>query len=591
MSSQFSAVHSNPEIPTAPGDIALAITPACALSEEKFLAAGQELEKAITVLRRLTGSFQALLEDLEAEDVELATRDIRQAASTIAALSGAYDQESRTLKSLTAVTRDIHERVGRMVKTVKAAQALGMNAKVEARHLSEISQDFHGFAEEIDRSLKLAQSNLARLRGEVGEMLDHLGQANREEQAFDAQYAGTLKTVPQRLAGSVDTLGRRHEQAVAGAAAVADCSTRMAKRVSEAVMALQIGDITRQRIEHVEAAIRLLQELAEGADEWRHLDGAAQQSLLALGYRLQSEQLADTAAELQREADRIRASLDELKGGTAEITGLGVDTYGGSDVTAGTFLAELEGDIDQARGLLQGFAAARTKADSIVGAVGDAANRLLDQIGEIRSLEVDIRITGLNASFKCRRVGDVGLPLSIIAQELRACAYTTAEEADAIVSSLDEMKRHLTALSDSRRTERASEIAAVTEALTRSVGRIGGAGRELANALDGLKADSDAVMDRLERAQGTLAADERITSALHRAAADLAALASAAPLDTAAAGPAFEDARAALLERFAASYTMVQERQVHQRVTGGAVEESPTPPPTDDDSSLDDFLF
>jgi hypothetical protein len=574
-----------PEV--TPRAVALAIAPSRALSEETFLAAGQDLEQAVTVLRSVTGSFAALLRDLEGENVEVATRDIGQAGATIATLSSAFEEESRTLRTLTTVTADIHQRVRRMLQTVKAAQALGVNAKIEARHLSEISQDFRGFADEIDRSLKLAQSNLTRLHDEVSTMLAHLHEANREEQAFDDQYAETLRIVPQRLSASVTTLGRRHDQAVARAGAVADCSERIARRISEAVMALQIGDITRQRIEHVEDAIGLLHAIEDGADDWQTLDGATRDGLLALGYRLQSEQLAATAEELQREAGRILASLGEISDSTTEITGLGVDTYGGSDLSQGTFLAELENDLEQARTLLQGFVTARARADGIVGAVGEAANRLLDQIGEIRSLEVDIRITGLNASFKCRRVGDAGLPLSIIAQELRICALTTAEEADGIVASLGDMKRHLAALSEGRRTERASEIASVTEALTASAGRIGGAGRELVEALGGLKTDSERVTGFLGAAGERLSADERITAALRQAAADLAALAAARPASPFPDGPAFEAARARLLERFAASYTMAQERDVHASVTGHGPVASPTP----DESTLDDFLF
>jgi hypothetical protein len=588
MTVQFStALAQTDDFEVTPRAVALAIAPSRALSEETFLTAGRDLEQAVTVLRHLTGSFAALLTDLEGEDVELATRDIGQAASTIATFSGAFDEESRTLQALTAVTADIHHRVQRMVQAVKAADALGVNAKIEARHLSEISLDFKGFADEIDRSLKRAQSNLSRLRDEVSAMLEHLHDANREERAFGDQYAETLKIIPRRLAASMDTLGARHDQAVASAGAVADCSERIARRISEAVMALQIGDITRQRIEHVEEAIGLLETIEGGADDWQALDQAARDGLLALGYRLQSDQLAATAEELQREAGRILASLGEIRDSTAEITGLGVDTYGGSDVSQGTFLAELEGDLEQARALLQGFVTARARADGIVGTVGEAANRLLDQIGEIRSLEVDIRITGLNASFKCRRVGDAGLPLSIIAQELRACALSTAEEADGIVTSLDAMKRHLATLSESRRSERASEIATVSNALTASVGRIGGAGRDLATALGGLKTDSGRVTGFLRDASGRLSADTRITAALRQASADMAAMAAARlaapPLNDAA----FEAARARLLERFAASYTMAQERDVHASITG----DGPAMPKATDDSTLDDFLF
>ena len=388
-------------------DVVGLVRPVRSLIEEKFLAMGQSLEQSASILNDLTTTFQALLAELESDALKKATRDISATGPTLSTLSGAFGEERQGLQELTGVAESIDTSVTRMRKAVHAAGVLGINARIEATQIGSSQEDFKVFAEEIHRALSLAQDNLAELDTEVVDVLGHLGQANRGEQAFDMRHGETLRLVPARLSSSIDTLSERHDRAAAAAGAVAERSQQIARRVGEAVMALQIGDITRQRIEHVEEAIALMTEIAEcrnaDAETWQRTGEPGRRRLLALGCRLQAEQLKDTAIEFDREVARIFESLDELGRSAADIIRLGQEAYGGSGLGHGNFLLELEDGLDQARALVEGLRDARLDTDQLVDAVREAATRLLAQIDRIRSLEVDIRIVGLNTTFRCAR--------------------------------------------------------------------------------------------------------------------------------------------------------------------------------------------
>lgn len=559
-----------------------AIRLARALVEERFLALGRTLEDAADRLDRLTGTFRSIAAEFDGEALKHAARELTDAAGRVTTLAGSYRAERGALGGLVAAAADMDERVQRMHRAIKAADVLGVSAKIEAMHIGPAGADFVAFAEEIDRSLKLSQSNLAELAREIAGVRGHLEQAEAAERCFEAQHADALAQVPRRLAAGVARLAAHHQQAAGAGAAVAERSQRVGLRVGEAVMALQIGDVTRQRIEHVEQALALLDgEAADGAP-----DGTAAANPATRIRRLLSAQLADTAGEFDQEVARIFASLRELAANAGDIAELGRRAYGDAAGGGDSFLHDLRNDVTQAASLLGGFAAARRNADAVVGSVQSVAASLAAHVGTIRSLEADIRIMGLNTTLKCGRLGTIGRPLAVIAQELRACANVTAVEAGAVMAGLGRMTRGVETLSGDERARRSADIMAVAEIMDRAIRRLGDAGTALAGALGALDGDGTAIRAALADTAAHAGIREEIGSVLRRSAAELEP-GTDGPLSGAQA-----PAETALLERIRASYTMKQERTVHARALG-TPEPADLPPRavTTAEAALDDILF
>jgi len=572
--------------------------------EEKFLAMGESLESSTTILARLTETFQGLLAKFDSDDLKQAVEDVSTSASRVVTLSGAYHTERGALEAMSDAAASIEDSVARMHAAIKAVDMLGISAKIEATHIDHSSSDFRNFANEIDRSLRLAQTNLAKLTNETSIVRDHLVRANIGESRFDAQHGEALRRIPQRLSASVESIATHRDRAVQAASAVADLSSTIAGRIGEAVMALQIGDTARQRIEHVETALDLVDRLVDGHNpsyeigpaEWQQLSEFDRRRLVAFGYRLQSAQLSDIAFEFEGEVERITASLRDLVVSATDIARLGESAYGGSGGRDDTFLFELESDVQHARQLLDGFRAAREEADSVVAAVTNAAARLADHVEVIHSLEADLRIVGLNTSFKCGRLGLAGRPLSIIAQELRACSRITAGEADGVMESLARMLDGVTALKSREQTGRELNIAAVAKLLTEAVDRLGSAARALSRALAALSQDSEAVTALLDDAVRRITVHEEIAGVLRQASADL--LRGADEADLEAGSMPLSDVGMSAQERMLAMisthYTMAQERQVHIRIAGKTAQPeaaSEAQSTTTVETSLDDMLF
>ncbi|MEA1672028.1 chemotaxis protein [Nitrospirillum sp. BR 11163] len=569
--------------------VAKAIRAASTSTDARFLDIGRRLETSVDILTALTRTFDTLSDEMKGEDLRLAAQDLSQVARFVSALI--QGDETDSFRTLTALVTAIGGRVARMDKSIKGVGMLATNAKIAAAVIGDTSAEFMNFATEIRRTLGLAQSSLDQFAAELAGVGRHLQAAATDQSALDARQATAIRTVPERLAHSIGTVVDRGQRGSAIAATVGQRSKDIARRIGEAVMALQVGDITRQRMEHVDYALSLVAEMpGQSSPSWTDtaggptFDGAAAAARFCC--RLQAAQLDDTADELAQEIGQILTSLHELARDACEILGLGRDAFGASGNAQGTFVGELEGEVGEVDTLLNGYGAARRQADEVAASVSEATTRLASQIGTMRALEADIRIMGLNTSLRCGRLGTVGRPLSIIAQELRVYANEIAVEANGVMSELDQVAAIAASLSGQARAAAAADAATMANVMTRSIARLEAAGQNLATALQTLERDGERVVCLLRETVDRTASHGEIGEVLRQAATDLAVLAP---------GPHIGDVPVQaepLIGLMARSYTMARERQVLDRYAPGRAQPPvETPSQVAAAGNLEDIFF
>jgi hypothetical protein len=547
-------------------DIAEKIRAASASTEARFLDIGARLEASVDTVAMLTSTFETLSNELKGTSLQQAARDLSQIATRVSAVAKAMGSELGPFGTLTELTGTIQARVAHMGKAVQGVGMLATNAKIAAAHIGDSSEDFISFATEINRTLRLAQTSLDEFAAELAGVGGRLQGAIASQSAIEAQQSKAVSAIPLRLAQSLDTLAARSDKAAATAKAVGEGSQHVGKCIGDVVMALQIGDITRQRIEHVDYGLGLLDEVLgpmagqrqAGQGEWPLLTDVQHQALLSFCYRLQSAQLADTAEEFDHEIRGVLASLQALAADAREILRLGTDTFGGSGQRHGTFLGDLREEVGEVEALLTGFRMARERAEEVAASVSDATTRLMGHISTVRSLEADIRIMGLNTTLKCGRLGVVGRPLAIIAQELRLYANEIEADASEVMTALDQIVTIAGEVTVRARDGRTADIESIAAIMTRSLSQLGDGEQRQTDAFATLGRDGRTVAALLQDVVGRTAVQEEIAGVLRQAAADLAGI---APVS----GNALEDASPQanrLIELFQQSYTMNRERTV-----------------------------
>ena len=528
------------------------LTAAAGAAELGFLGIGQTLEQAIGILARQADKVGTLRAGMDSAALTGAIDALRRSAEAIAALAGRHDAEQASLDRLAAIAAAVHDRIATMQALTREVDVLALNARLLAAGMGESGADFMTFAGEIRRVAQTAVGHLAQIGAELAGAGQHLQAAHAAIADFSSRHRDAIATIPARLAANIAQVETRGRLALAGAAQVAARSEDISRQVAAQITALQFGDISRQRIEHVRDAALTLAEAGPAATD----------ALRSLGSRLLAAHLRDTAAEIDTKTEAIIAGLVGLAAAARDIRRISGQAYGASDRQVGSFVAELESDVRQSQALVASLCQADTAMAERAGAMLEAMHRLVRHVATVRTVEADMRIIGLNTTLKCSRLGTIGRPLSVVAQELRGFGAQTSAQAASVMKALDEMTRLAASLGAADRTRRHGGLEATAAGMDQATATLHGLGEMLSDALAALETDSDQVAGLLDEAAAWVAGWNEIRTVLRRIAAGFDAVSR----DADEAVGAVDERGRHVLATIAASYTMARERDVHASV-------------------------
>ncbi len=542
--------------------------------EGRFLQAGEVLGQAVEGLGRLIASLDKLGAALDAETVGAMTAELESAGGDLKALPVRHDGRRRLIETLSGAGERLDGGVQDMRRTLAYLRVFAINIKITAGGIAAAGPAFADFAQEICDRIELGRGQLDAFDTEVQTLRDLFREAQVHERELAQQCDRLLPAVPDGLSASARAMVAQHQRVAQAAQQVASLARAVQKKMGSALAALQIGDITRQRIEHVSQALDLLD--AQGG-----LSSDQRTRMEAFVHGLLAEQLRATARDFHRDVARIGQAMAGIADDASEILRLRDLAFGRGESGGDSFLRSLESHVGQALALVDDMALADSRARKVGSAAGEATARLTERIEGLRSIKADVQQMALNTTLKCSRLGDAGKPLAVIAIELRA-------HAGAMDTASQEALGAREGLADAGAMGEAEDLsAAVGSALADVGGRLKQASDSAEADLAGLARQGEIVVESLRRASGRLHFQREIGIVLDEAADALAACAGEG-------APGVSDLEVplgGLLARMAAAYTMAQEREVHAALTAHLAFEAPAgeaPPPAAAD---DDVLF
>jgi hypothetical protein len=523
--------------------------------EADFSVAGRQLERAAGSLGGLGRCFEALEAQLRGPRLQGAIGQLERAAGQVRGIDAVLRAERQALERMGAQLGTIGAALGRLDGTVRAVGMLTVSAKVCASGLGETREDFSAFTSEIARLFDLSRRSLEGFQHAVLRLQEEVRGGLARQEGFARTQAEALQGIPGWLAESVGAVDRRLRAGAEASAEVRERSASIARRVAESVMALQIADTTRQRVEHVEEAVTALAGHAPAA--------ASEDAALVLAQvcHLQSALLQEAARDHAAQGERADAALRAMAADARAICRLGAEAYGTGERRGG-LLGPLEASVRQALALLREFRGAQAEVDAMARGIAAAVAQLVSHIATVRGLETDLRLMSLNMTLKSGRLHDAGRTLHTIARELRSCADQTTQ----IVAQIAEELTSVTALAQDRASRGRSAEEAALDQLDPLIGgameQLEETGRQIGLALATLEGEGGDAATALAEAAAALTATD-LPGMLGATAQQLLALAG---------GPMPDEAT---LERIrpllpaGASYTMASERQVQARLGGG----------------------
>jgi hypothetical protein len=556
--------------------------------ETRFLEAGDVLSRAVDGVGALIAGLDAIRANLDAETVTATTGELAQAAATLKSLPDSLDARRRRVGELVRFSDGLGGRIAEMRQHLAYLRVFAINIKITSGGIAAAGPEFAIFAQEIYDCIEMGGAQLDALANDLTSLDQTLRGALAHEQALARSCANLLPAVPDALTDSAAAIAEHHRRIASVAVSVAALARDVQKKVGGGLAALQIGDITRQRIEHVQAGLRFLDEASEIAA----LAPEPRQRAQAFVHRLLGAQLAAMAEDFHREVARIGHSVVGMAADATELLRLrdlaSGQGPGGLDGAETNFLRDLEGNVGQALGLVGDMTAGERAAETVSRSAAVSARELTERIAGIQNIRADVQMMALNTTLKCSRIGETGKPLGVIAVELRQHAIHLEKSAAQTTSSLEGLFDAAEALGQGEVSQGDGRAAAAAAVLSGAVARIGKAGDGVDSALTAAARQGADVVDMLRRAAERFDFHKQIGSVLDAAANQLLDAAGEDEIPTADLAHALRP----LLDRLARQYTMAQEREVHRALTedlvGPEVQAPPAVAATEDE---DDVLF
>ena len=554
--------------------------------DTRFVAAGSTLATGIEAIDRVVAALDGITSALDARMADDAVGSLEATARQLAALPEAQRARAAKLTSVAGAARVVNAHVMDMHEALRVLRIYGTNIKIAAAG----EADFVGFVDGMAERLGLGEQHLDAFLAKLKELMAGIGGVQQAERLLAAECARVVPAVPLRLLANATELRAHGVRQAEMARRVADIARDMQARIGVVLCALQVGDSTRQRLEHVVAALEMLaaRDRAEGADPV--IEAVVRDHI----HRLLAAQLEAASVDFEREAALLLGSLTAMGPDTARLLGM---IAAENDGDGRTFLQRLEHGIAEVECVTAQLHEARERSGSMAAIIADMVEELTGRLGKLRRIRLDVQHMATNTRLLGRRFGALGKAVSVIAVEIDVYAGRLGAAMDGLASPVATLSVASGAIRD-------AGDAGGSDAGSRA-GSHGG-DEETGHTLKGALATIRQGYLRSEQGVSKGGDDARqFVDALHLACDDMTReLAVTALMQTVAtalspsADPIAlpDDAAPAACEALAAMatlYTMASERAVHARfLPAGAEPIAPSPAAAaSDDDLFDDAFF
>lgn len=519
--------------------------------EGKFSRAGTILESAVSLIGQQLEFLQQLSTLLEGEAVSEATRELSGAAEELRTLPAMLTERGKELRDLECRSADLLRDIGDMRSLLRYLLVFALNLKITAADDQQDAQLFHAFSQEMRTRIEVGGAELNDIELRLNGLLDQVRAALKLEADLAQEVHAMVPAVPDHLSNDAAAIQAHQRQIAEMTGQASALAQNIQLKVVDALSSLQIGDISRQRIEHVQNGLRLVRDVEPELINDGFSDEARARFAKFI-YRLLAAQLADTAGDFERDSGVMLANMSSIASDAQSLLRL-QQTQGSSD--GHNNLRSLERSVGDAEILVLDMEQAVAAADDVRSATALTVDELLRRIDTIKGVREEVQFMALNTTVSCSRMGDSGKPLQVIAIELRLYAKKLDSIADVTLAALRSLSEDVAHLNAARSQASSKSKLAGAAARLRDAADLAESG--LATAVG----QGKDVIDSLSQAESELDFDAEMGNVLSASAAALHAMAGEGDVDVTDIIAPLQS----LLDAISATYTMARERDVHAR--------------------------
>ena len=522
--------------------------------EDVFARVGHELGRGHLIFKELNQGLATLSGELSGAEIEGAATALQEIAARLSELAQALPAESALLETIGKSTAEASSLLKPLFKHIGMITIIARSARIEAASLDGDREGFLAFTQEAYDLGRAVQRSIEGCARDQQRLSEAVATASGRQKEFESRYRAQLVSESAELGAAYSGL-RDQRSNSSHLADRANSSTRkIAEAVGGAIISLQAGDSTRQRLEHVSHGLGLA---SESAPSLVPPPATSDDGVRAI-CRLQAAQLRDAQREFGGDVGQIVGALTAILHDAGSVVGHGRTLFGGEDGGSSSFLTRIKQTLAHASTLIATCESAGRSVDEALAIVEDTLAKFRQAIAGLAEATVDITLIGMNAGLKASHLGSRGSAFVVIANELKATADQVSAGAGRLRPVLDAIEGSANELRELRVQGDPTQLAKLEPQILQALREVE-AGNERLGKLMGRLVDEGAEFERLmNSAQGQM-------TSLGESSAALPAVATR--LETASAGaqrlqPELQDQ--AILDDLFARYTMERERDVHR---------------------------
>ena len=571
---RLSIIETGPE--KAENALAGKLAVAQARIEQSFLDGGSVLIAVMDAVNGLTEKLDGLVNLLDPQATSEVSEGMRTVVADLAGLPEAASRKQGAFQTISSLCDTVHTRVEDMREIIRYLRTIAVTVKITGASIPE----FSGFADEIRERIQTVDEEINRFGDQLVAMRNRLRNANTSSASVIKDFSQAIPLLVANMDRSAIALVEQQKRMAATARNLKQITGSIQGKIATVLSALQIGDVTRQRIEHIMSMIHAHEDFVD-SEEARGLDAATLADVDRAISGLARAQLEESVDELHQRCGGISTTIASFTADAAQVLALRDDLSGQDHASDGSILDRMKDDLSRAADLSVKVTGRTNDLDQVVSSVGESTQALISGIATIRKIKLDIFYMALNSNLACTRLGDAGRSVNVASGELRIFADKLEGPAEGIVQEMQAIEGAKELLT-SGDVQKASGFDEPLEQARMAVDK---AAEAMSSGLVALSREGESVFDAIEKAIRKLDFRSDLGDVLDDC------IKIAADDDRGIAGPLATDQPAieALSAHIFKTYTMVQERDVHRRFFAVS-ERADAPGPAASDDDEDDLL-
>ncbi|MBR1335167.1 chemotaxis protein [Bradyrhizobium sp. CCBAU 11445] len=522
--------------------------------EDVFARVGQELGRGHLIFKELNQGLATLSGELSGAEIEGAATALQEIAARLSELAQALPAESALLETIGKSTAEASSLLKPLFKHIGMITIIARSARIEAASLDGDREGFLAFTQEAYDLGRAVQRSIEGCARDQQRLSEAVATASGRQKEFESRYRAQLVSESAELGAAYSGLRDQRSKSSHLADRASASTRKIAEAVGSAIISLQAGDSTRQRLEHVSHGLGLASESASSLVP----ETVPSDDGVGAICRLQAAQLRDAQREFGGDVGQIVGALTAILHDAGSVVGHGRTLFGGEDGGSSSFLARIKQTLAHASTLISTCEGAGRSVDDALAIVEDTLAKFRQAISGLAEATVDITLIGMNAGLKASHLGSRGSAFVVIANELKATADQVSAGAGRLRPVLDGIERSANELKELRVQGDPTQLAKLEPQILQALREVE-AGNERLGKLMSRLVDEGAEFERLmNSAQGLMTRLGESSAALPAVATRLETASTGAQLLQ----PELRDQ--AILDDLFARYTMERERDVHR---------------------------